>query len=245
MSVSGVIALNHVGISVADLDRAREFWIDGLGAHDHGGFSWPVGTGPADESLATPDTAADVALLRTDAAFLELFAFSSPPPAVRPADAPGIAALTWAVADLDQTLARLGADSPEIRCPDGTPISLTAAGTGPRGLVGVTVRVADAPGHVLAATPGPVRVDVVGGAAADPARPVDLGANHICLDVAGIAEVRAAMAGTHWHHPVTESSGGIAAVCYGTREDGVLVELLESRSEEAFLSRARLAAPEG
>ena len=232
MTEPAVIALNHVGVSVTDLDRARAFWIDELGALDHGGFSWPVGTAPADESLATEGTAADVALLRTDAAFLELFAFGSPSPAPRPSGTPGIASLTWAVRDRGR--------SGQVRCPDGTPVVLVPAGDGPTGLVGVTVRVPDPGAHPIPAVPGPVSVTVVPGGSAPAARPVDLGVNHLCLDVAGIAGVRGGMEDVRWHHDVTESSGGIAAVCYGTTADGVLVELLESRSPDAFLSRSRL-----
>lgn len=237
----GVVALNHVGVSVADLDRARAFWMDGLGAVDHGGFGWPVGTTPADESLATEGTAAQVALLRTDAAFLELFAFSSPAPAPRAPGTPGVAGLVWAVPDVAAVRARLGlAADVEVRCPDGTPVELRASYDGPTGLVGVTVRVPDPAAHPLPAVPGPVSVLVVGGADAAPARPVDLGVNHLCLDVEDIAGVRAGLERVRWHHEVTESSGGIAAVCYGTTSDGVLVELLESRSPDAFLARCRL-----
>ncbi|MBM9460823.1 hypothetical protein JK386_13010 [Nocardioides sp. zg-536] len=256
MKHTGVVALNHVGISVADLDRARTFWIDGLGAHDHGGWSWPVGTAPADESLATTDTSADVLLLRTETAFLELFAFATPVPQPRPAGAPGVVELTWAVDDVAQALVQAvaaggtsdesgdgSADADRVRCPDGTPVRLVPADGAGRGLVGVRVQVPDVAAHPLPAVPGPVRVEVVAGADAAPAAAVDLGVNHLCLDVAGIAELRAALDrpdGVGWHHPVTESSGGIAAVCYGTSADGVLVELLESRSDQAFLARCRL-----
>ncbi|MQW76892.1 hypothetical protein GHK92_13505 [Nocardioides sp. dk4132] len=247
-----VVALNHVGVSVADLAVARTFWIDGLGALEHGAFGWGVGTTPADESLATAGTAAEVVLLRTDAAFLELFAFSAPAPAARPAGAPGVTALTWAVADVEATRARLRAlgagtvpadESAPVRCPDGTEVVLRQAGDGPHGLVGVGVAVADPARHPLPAVPGPVAVEVVGGARTAPARPVDLGVNHVCLDVAGIAALRARLDGVGWHHEVTESSGGIAAVCYGTTTDGLLVELLESRSPEAFLARCKLVHP--
>ena len=251
-SPAHVVALNHVGVSVADLARARSFWIDGLGALEHGAFGWPVGTTPADESLATVGTAAEVVLLRTDAAFLELFAFSAPTPAVRPLGTPGVAALTWAVPDVAATRDRLRAlgagtvpaelDAP-VRCPDGTEILLREAADGPHGLVGVRVAVADPARHPLPAVPGPVTVEVVAGADAVPARPVDLGVNHVCLDVSGIGALRAGLGGVGWHHEVTESSGGIAAVCYGTTADGLLVELLESRSPEAFLARCKLVHP--
>jgi catechol 2,3-dioxygenase-like lactoylglutathione lyase family enzyme len=251
-SATHVVALNHVGVSVADLTRARTFWIDGLGAAEHGAFGWPAGTAPADESLATAGTAAEVVLLRTDAAFLELFAFSAPTPAARPPGTPGVSALTWAVTDVAATRARLrelgvGTVPTEqdgaVRCPDGTEVLLRPAGDGPSGLVGVRVAVSDPTLHPLPAVPGPVPVELVGGAGAQPARPVDLGVNHVCLDVSGIAALRAGLDGVRWHHEVTESSGGIAAVCYGTTDDGLLVELLESRSPEAFLARCKLVHP--
>jgi hypothetical protein len=172
-----------------------------------------VGTSPADESLATKDTAAAVMLLRTDAAFLELFAFSSPTPVARPAASSGVAALAWAVPDVSVVCARLGigVDDP-VRCPDGTPVELRAADSGPTGLIGVTVRVDDPASHRLPTVPGPVSVTVIGGADAQAARPVDLGVNHLCLDVAGIDAVRAGLDRVGWHHDVAQSSGGIAAV---------------------------------
>jgi catechol 2,3-dioxygenase-like lactoylglutathione lyase family enzyme len=250
MTVPGIVAVNHVGISVADLAAARAFWIDGLGARDHGGWSWPVGTAPADESLATDGTAASVQLLRTDTAFLELFEFSAPVPARRAESSPGVSEVTWAVADVGEAAERAcaaggrpsaGQHPDVVLCPDGTPVRLVPTGRGDAtGPVGLTVRVPEPDAHPVRAVPGPVRLDLLGGAVGVPARPVDLGVNHVCLDVAGIAAVRASLSGVRWHHDVTESSGGIAAVCYGTTHDGVLVELLESRSDEAFLALCRL-----
>ncbi|WP_370614354.1 VOC family protein [Mumia sp. Pv 4-285] len=246
-SAGRVVAVNHVGVSVADLERARRFWVDGLSALEHGAFAWPIGTAPADESLATEGTAAEVILLRTDAAFMELFAFSSPAPERRSAGAPGVTRLVWAAADADATHDRaieaggtsLGGH--QVRCPDGTSVTLVPA-DGVSGLVGVVVQVPDRESQALPPVPGPVAVEVVGGADTPAARPVDLGVNHLCLDAIGIDGVRRSLDAV-WHHDVTESSGGVAAVCYGTTYDGVLVELLESRSPDAFLSRTRLAHP--
>lgn len=244
-SGTGLVALNHVGVSVRDLAVAHRFWTEALGAEDHGAFGWPVGSAPADESLDLVDTAAEVVLLRTDAAFLELFAFSSPAPAVRPHDAPGVTGLTWAVADVAATkeaAVRLGGrveGEGVVRCPDEVRIELVPA-RGATGLVGVEVRVGTTRDHLLADVPGPVRLETVAGAGASRPRPVDLGVNHVCLDVHGIDAVRSAQAQVRWHHPVTVSSGGAAAVCYGTTSDGVLVELLESRAKTAFFHRCRL-----
>lgn len=250
---SHVLAVNHVGISVGDLAAARRFWVDGLGAADHGAFGWPVGTAPADESLATPGTSAEVQLLRTDAAFMELFAFASPQPRDRASSAPGVCRLTWAVRDVAGGLERAvrhggrheGDDV--VLCPAGTPVQLVAATPdAPTGLVGVEVRVADPASFPYGSVGGPVDVSVTAGATdsdgvpTPPAAAVDLGVNHLCLDVHGIEDLRTEDGTVHWHHPVTESSGGAAAVCYGTTHDGVLVELLESRAGSAFLSRTRL-----
>ena len=249
---SGFIAINHVGISVRDLAEAQRFWCEGLGAVDHGGWSWPVGTAPADASLATDGTAASVALLRTDTAFLELFAFSSPRPEAgrRGVGVPGVTALTWAVPDIPETLDNVvyaggtclsTAERDVVRCPDGTIVQLVERAEGGHGLVGVRLAVPDPAHFVVPRVPGPVRLDLERGADASPARPTDLGVNHLCFDVDGIDEVRSGLAAMSWHHDVTESSGGKAAVSYGTTSDGILIELLESRSSEAHLARCHLA----
>lgn len=243
--MTGVVALNHVGVSVRDLGRARAFWLHALGAHEHGAFGWPVGSAPADQSLALTGTSAEVVLLRTDTAFLELFEFATPAPAPRPADAPGVRSLVWAVPDVAaaevSAVAHGGVvEEPGlVRCPDGVPVRLLARHDA-SGLVGVEVAVASAGGHLLADVPGPVTVNLVAGAGRARPRPVDHGVNHVCLDVDGIDAVRSGVEDATWHHPVTESSGGAAAVCYGTTVDGVLVELLESRATTAFFHRCHL-----
>ncbi|WP_110241482.1 VOC family protein [Nocardioides gilvus] len=243
-----LLAVNHVGVSVQDMAAARRFWVEVLGAEEYGAFGWAVGTTPADDSLGLLDTAADVLLLRTDAAFMELFAFSSPAPRARPARRPGVSALTWAVSNVEgAVLAARATGSPVTRpgvveCPDGTEVRLVPAGDGPRGLMGVEVLVEEPAAHVFAGVAGPVALTYVPGEALGGApSPVDHGVNHLCLDVRGIEAISAAATGVQWNHPVTESSGGAAAVRYGTTADGVLVELLESRSDQAFLARCRLS----
>jgi catechol 2,3-dioxygenase-like lactoylglutathione lyase family enzyme len=244
--MGSVVAVNHVGVSVSDLDAARAFW-QALGFSEIGGWSWGPGTSPADDALDLTGTAATVSILASPSAYLELFAFVAPVPARRDAAAPGIAELTVAVTDLADTtraLALLGHPVVDAatRCPDGTVVRLVAGGL--RGLRGVVVRVPDlqtAP--LLALAPDePVSLEGIEGATGPVPLACDLGANHVCLDVEGIAGVRGSVGdGVRWHHPVIASSGGIASVCYGTTIDGVLVELLESHSPDATLSRARLA----
>ena len=244
-----VLGVNHIGVSVRDLDAARAFWgVLGFGPHLE--FGWPVGSAPADEALALTGSAAEVVVLRADRSYLELFAFSAPVPAERPGISPGIAGVDVEVADLASALDRLRELGHEVthdgagawtRCPDATPVRV---GTGPRtGLAQVRVRVAEpgsSPLTGLVGTGGVTLGTEPGGTGAV-CSPCDLGANHVCLDVSGIDEVRAGL-GTDvgWHHPVTASSGGVASVCYGTTRDGVVVELLESHSPEAALSRTRL-----
>lgn len=252
MSAERVLTrLNHVGVSVQDLDRARRFWIEGLGALPHGEFGWPVGSVGADESLALHDTAAQVVLLRTDAAFMELFRFTSPTPAARRDTAPGPRALVWGCDDVATIRVRAlhaggrpGARADQVLCPEGTPVRLVPSGDAPTGLVGVELAVEDAARFAFDFE-GPVCVTVLSGADLEPGSPVDLGLNHVCLDVSDAGVARSETSTVRWHHPVTESSGGIARVCYGTTHDGVLVELLESRTPEAFFARTRLARADG
>jgi catechol 2,3-dioxygenase-like lactoylglutathione lyase family enzyme len=241
-----VVAVNHVGVSVADLDAARTFW-GALGFVEVGGWTWGPGTAPADEALGVTGTAATVSILASPTSYLELFAFAAPVAAPRDPTSPGIDEVTVSVADLDATISALRAlghqaEGATTRCPDGTLVRLRD--DGPRGLRRVVLRVPDpAASPLLAVAPDePVALDAVGGASGPVARACDLGANHVCLDVEGIAGVRGALGdGVRWHHQVVASSGGIASVCYGTTVDGVLVELLESHSADATLSRARLA----
>jgi catechol 2,3-dioxygenase-like lactoylglutathione lyase family enzyme len=245
--VDGVVAVNHVGVSVADLGRAEQFWAL-LGFDRVTGWTWGPGTTPADEALALTGSGAEVAILQGPTSFLELFAFSSPVPAARAVDAPGIAGLAVAVADAASTQDRLAkagfsASSGRTTCPDGTPVELLEGD--PPGLRRVVLRVPDPGRHPFATVTAltPVALDAVPGGDGPVARPCDLGANHVCLDVVGLAHVRTALGDTvRWHHPVTASSGGIASVCYGTTHDGVVVELLESHSPQATLSRTRLTA---
>jgi catechol 2,3-dioxygenase-like lactoylglutathione lyase family enzyme len=246
-----VIGVNHIGISVRDLPAARAFW-GALGFEPHLEFAWPVGTAPADEALALVGSAAEVVVLRSATSYLELFAFSAPPTAPRPVDAPGVSGVDVVVADLDATLSVLAGlgrpvdraqQAATTRCPEGTAVSVTQ-GSAP-GLATVRVRVADpATSPLTGLVPlGPVGLATVPGASVPACAPCDLGANHVCLDVVGIADVRNGLgSGVGWHHGITASSGGIASVCYGTTVDGVVVELLESHAPEAALSRTTLSA---
>jgi catechol 2,3-dioxygenase-like lactoylglutathione lyase family enzyme len=244
--MGSVVAVNHIGVSVADLDAARAFWT-ALGFTEVTGWTWGPGTTPADEALALEGTAATVSIMAAPSSFLELFAFTSPAPTTRDLDSPGIREVTVAVGDLSATTAALGdlghgVVGSTTTCPDGTTVRLVEGAL--RGLRRVLLRVPDPQSSpLLAVAPdAPVSLEAVDGGSGAPARSCDLGANHVCLDVEGIAGVRGAFGdGIAWHQSVVSSSGGIASVCYGTTVDGVLVELLESHSPDATLHRSRLA----
>jgi catechol 2,3-dioxygenase-like lactoylglutathione lyase family enzyme len=104
-------ALNHVGISTPDLARSLAFWADLLGFEQVSGFSWDVGTTPADEGLGLIDSAADVAILNAGNVFLEILQFRSPTPVPQRLDHPrtdrGINYVALEVADVDVVLQRL------------------------------------------------------------------------------------------------------------------------------------------
>ncbi len=249
--MGGVIGVNHIGVSVRDLGAAAAFW-SAVGFTGHLEFAWPAGTRPADEALGLVDSAAQVAVLRSATSYLELFEFSAPAPAARPEGAPGVCAVEVAVADVSgavavlESLGHTVADdggTRQVRCPDGTPVTLRE---GPvAGLTAVRLRVADPRRSPLArlVPSGAVALRLEPGASRPPSAPCDLGANHVCLDVDAIADVRSGLGdGVAWHHEVTASSGGKASVCYGTTRDGVVVELLESHIPDAALARARLEA---
>lgn len=246
-----VLGVNHIGVSVRELDAARAFW-GALGFGPHLEFAWPAGSAPADEALGLVGSAAEVVVLRADRCYLELFAFSAPVPAERPGTAPGITGVAVEVPDLTNALDRLRELGHEVtddgagawtRCPDATPVHV---GTGPRtGLTQVLVRVTEPGSSPLTGfvDAGPVALRTEPGGTGPVCSPCDLGANHVCLDVSGIDEVRTGLgADVGWHHQVTASSGGVASVCYGTTRDGVVIELLESHAPEAALSRTRLTS---
>jgi catechol 2,3-dioxygenase-like lactoylglutathione lyase family enzyme len=311
-----VHGINHVGISVRDLAAARDFWCRVLGFEEFGGFSWPVGTTPADEALGLSGSAAQVALIRAGNMHLELFEFAEPAPTKQSAtsvtdpigrDRAGIAYVAIESRDVRTTLARLESLGINIvggsedgwlwvKDPDGNAVAILSGPTRsgrfvdanpPRdessptptppvfadiagvdhlglGLLGSPDVVRDGVRRwsALVGAPGPpgpddsspwvVRTNNVDLALrksnarrTDPSqrRACDLGYNHICLDISGISALRDDLGedGVRWNHAITESSGGIAAVVYGRSPDGVLVELLENRTNETWMWCGHLA----
>ena len=103
--------MDNVGIVVADLDAAIEFFLE-LGLELEGRA--PIAGDWADRITGLPDMRVEIAMLRTPDGHsrLELSRFDAPPVVAdhrtAPVNALGYLRVMFAVEDLDDTLARLG-----------------------------------------------------------------------------------------------------------------------------------------
>lgn len=250
-----ILGLNHVGLSTPDLGRLQRFYCDLLGMPAIGGFSWEAGNTAADAGLGLADTAADVLLINAGNCFLEAFQWRNPVGA--PRNGPAFGPLTWEVVDPEAVWAA----AREVGCA----IAADGSFQDPAGVRTFLVAVA---GDDAADGCSPLirRLRSVGLGANDPAataawwadvtdvtlhhhpdggvadRICDLGANHLCIDVAGIDAVHADLTarGMRSYTPPARMPGGHAAVGYGWDPFGNALELLESFDEDAALSRHRL-----
>jgi catechol 2,3-dioxygenase-like lactoylglutathione lyase family enzyme len=112
-------AMNHVGLSVANLDRSVEFYRDLLGMEvvENETFEGPL----YDQILGLTGVAGRVALLRYGAMQIELFEFLKPHPRLadpnRPVCDHGITHLCIEVVGIDSVYARLCAAGTRFHCP--------------------------------------------------------------------------------------------------------------------------------
>jgi len=106
-------AIHHTAISTPDLERALGFYRDLLGFREVTGFAWGRGTETIDRITGLENSAAKVALLRLDNAFIELFEFEAPEAMRsdprRPVCDHGITHLCLEVTDIDAEYERLSA----------------------------------------------------------------------------------------------------------------------------------------
>jgi catechol 2,3-dioxygenase-like lactoylglutathione lyase family enzyme len=104
-----VLRFSHVGLCVADLERALRFWRDGLGFRERS--SLDVAGAAAETLLGLRDLELRAVYLERDGLRLELLHFASPGardhPALRAMNQVGLTHLSLRVDDLDATLARL------------------------------------------------------------------------------------------------------------------------------------------
>ncbi len=211
-----VHALNHVGISTPDLDRSLAFWRDLLGFEQVSGFSWDVGTTPADEGLGLVDSAAEVAILNACNVFLEILHFRSPAPRPQPIDHlrtdRGINYVALEVADVDVVLQRLRdagvvverdpsisvdgtVRTATVRDPDGNVVDLRATIAPDSALAGARL-------HVTATPP---RDD-------QPPQTTDASAGEISRDVLGISIVGVCTPDMERHTAFYRDAAGLAQV---------------------------------
>jgi glyoxylase I family protein len=117
-----VKGFNHIGMSVADLQRSIRFYCDGLGMRVVSQSSFQHGTqdGKYEEILGLPGATGKVALLKLETLQLELFEFSFPAPKRgdpnRPVCDHGITHFGIEVADIQQVYDRLRAAGATFHC---------------------------------------------------------------------------------------------------------------------------------
>ncbi len=108
-----ILGVNHIALSVPDVDRAVAFYGDLLGFEKLSDAGWEAGNTVADKILAVPGTSARVVHMRTNNLVLELFQFGDAEPAVqdprRPVIDHGITHFCLAVTDLNKEYRRLKA----------------------------------------------------------------------------------------------------------------------------------------
>ena len=220
-----IVGVNHVGLSVMDLEAAVKTLTAQRFSHISG-FAWTTGAAEVDAALGLEGSAAEVAVLQAANAYLEVFAYSSPVPRegagggvqaewVETPAGPWLRSVRWPAVDAAPVQAWWAALTPEVGV---APLDPPAAGAA-----------ADA------AADGP------------PRRMCDLGGNHVCLDVVGIDAVFATLVarGATYGRPPAAMPGGLASVGYLWDPWGHAFELLESHDERATLWRGRLGGSVG
>ena len=133
--------LHHVAIATNDVERMLAFYRDLLGLEVGVDYTWPDGTGGADQITALPHSSARHIMLRNGNAYFEIFQYFSPQPAqgdpARRVCDPGITHLCFDVVDLDGEYERLSNAGMTFHCPpqDVAPSVRTTYGRDPDGNV--------------------------------------------------------------------------------------------------------------
>ena len=73
-----VLGVHHVAVSVPDLDRAREFYVDLLGLEEISSTDWPAGTESIDKVVGLKNCAGRQMMLRAKNTYLEVFEYTAP-----------------------------------------------------------------------------------------------------------------------------------------------------------------------
>jgi catechol 2,3-dioxygenase-like lactoylglutathione lyase family enzyme len=111
--------IHHVGMSVPDLDRARDFYVDLLGFEEVNRVEWG-GAAEVDAIMRLHGTSGRMMILRSGNAFIEMFEFATPAPdrpgGERRVNQYGFTHLCLDVADTDGAYARLLAAGMDFHC---------------------------------------------------------------------------------------------------------------------------------
>ena len=70
--------IQHIGVSVPDMDLARKFYIDLLGAKEIAGFEWHAGNAFIDAMVGLENSAAKQLLVQLGNTHIEIFEYSAP-----------------------------------------------------------------------------------------------------------------------------------------------------------------------
>jgi catechol 2,3-dioxygenase-like lactoylglutathione lyase family enzyme len=121
ISINGI---HHIGMSVPDIERARDFYIGLLGFKEVTRVEWG-GAAEVDAIMRLRDTSGKMMILRSGNAFIEMFEFATPvpdrPEGERGVNQYGFTHLCLDVDDTDAAYARLLAAGMDFHCtPIGT-----------------------------------------------------------------------------------------------------------------------------
>jgi len=112
---------HHAAISTPNLERCIDFYTRVIGGEVAWTFGWDKGAQAADDVTGLQNSAARAAMLKIGATFLEVFEFSSPPPATqavnRPVNNHGITHICLEVQDIEFEYRRLKAAGMPFNCP--------------------------------------------------------------------------------------------------------------------------------
>lgn len=113
--------VHHLAVSVPDIDKAREFYIDLLGATEISKIDWPEGTTSINEVVGLPESSGRQFMARLANLYIEVFEYITPrsPPQdpARPVNLFGYTHFCVQVEDIDAVYDRMRAAGIRFHCP--------------------------------------------------------------------------------------------------------------------------------
>lgn len=116
-----IIGIHHTAISTSDIERAKRFYCELLGAEFIREFSWKKGDTNADRIVGLEDSAAQATLIKLGNSYIELFQFSAPTQpwtssGLRPVHKYGYTHICIQVSDVEAEYRRLRAAGMDFHC---------------------------------------------------------------------------------------------------------------------------------